>query len=52
MKIEMTCVITLDERDGQAMAVNGGTPVELPPNTTRVILRSARMEKEPSDKKA
>lgn len=41
MKIENQTVLTLDERDIRLSATNGGVAADLPPNTTRVIVRVA-----------
>lgn len=39
MKTETHVILTLDERDIRLSATNGGLAADLPPNTTRVIVR-------------
>lgn len=40
MRVEYTCVATLDDRDVKQAAVNGGLRVELPPQTTAVVIKT------------
>ena len=46
MLVTNTTTITLDERDVKQAAVNGGTPIALPPNTVAVVVRVAWQERE------
>lgn len=39
MKLENIALIIMDERDVRLSATNGGLAVDLPPQTTRVIVR-------------
>ena len=41
MLIQNHTMVTLDEHDVRQAALNGGTPIDLPPLTTRVVLRVA-----------
>jgi hypothetical protein len=47
VKIENITVLTLDERDVRLSATNGGLSADLPPKTTKVIIRvNAKLEEE------
>lgn len=46
MRLENNAILILDERDIRLSATNGGLAVDLPPQTTRVIVRVvAQLEK-------
>jgi hypothetical protein len=47
MLVTNTTTVTLTEDDCKKAACNGGTKVDLPPNTVAVVVRVAWQEREP-----